>query len=32
MQKLDDELRIKETAEYLGVSPTTLRNWGKEAG
>ncbi len=29
MQKLDDYLRIKEAAEYLGVSPNTLRNWGQ---
>lgn len=30
MEKLDDFLRIKEAAEYLGVSPNTLRNWGRE--
>jgi excisionase family DNA binding protein len=29
MEKLDDYLRIKEAAEYLGVSPNTLRNWGR---
>lgn len=29
MQKLDGYLRIKEASEYLGVSPNTLRNWGK---
>lgn len=29
MHKLDDYLRIKEAAIYLGVSPNTLRNWGK---
>ena len=28
MQKLDGFLRIREAAEYLGVSPNTLRNWG----
>lgn len=28
MKKLDGYLRIKEAAEYLGVSPNTLRNWG----
>lgn len=28
MEKLDGYLRIKEAAEYLGVSPNTLRNWG----
>jgi MerR family copper efflux transcriptional regulator len=25
--KLSDYLRISEAAEYLGVSPNTLRNW-----
>ena len=25
--KLSDFLRISEAAEYLGVSPNTLRNW-----
>jgi len=29
MQKLDRYLRIKDAAEYLGVSPNTLRNWGR---
>ena len=29
MEKLDCYLRIKEAAEYLGVSPNTLRNWGR---
>jgi MerR family copper efflux transcriptional regulator len=29
MQKLQTYLRIKEAAEYLGVSPATLRNWGQ---
>ena len=29
MHKLDGYLRIKEAAEYLGVSPNTLRNWGR---
>jgi MerR family copper efflux transcriptional regulator len=29
MQKLDGYLRIKEAAAYLGVSPNTLRNWGR---
>ena len=28
MEKLDGYLRIKEAAEFLGVSPNTLRNWG----
>ena len=27
MTKLKDYLRISEAAEYLGVSPNTLRNW-----
>lgn len=27
MGKLSDYLRISEAAEYLGVSPNTLRNW-----
>ena len=27
MQKLRDFLRISEAAQYLGVSPNTLRNW-----
>jgi DNA (cytosine-5)-methyltransferase 1 len=31
VQKLDDYLRIREAAAFLGVSPNTLRNWGREA-
>ncbi len=27
MPKLDDYLRIKDAAEYLGVCQNTLRNW-----
>lgn len=27
MTKLDEYLRIKEAAAYLGVAPNTLRNW-----
>jgi len=27
MEKLSDYLRISEAADYLGVSPNTLRNW-----
>jgi excisionase family DNA binding protein len=27
MAKLSDYLRISEAAEFLGVSPNTLRNW-----
>ena len=30
MQKLDGYLRIKEAAEFLGVAPNTLRNWGRD--
>lgn len=30
MLKLDGYLRIKEAAEYLGVSPNTMRNWGRD--
>jgi excisionase family DNA binding protein len=30
MLKFDGYLRIKEAAEYLGVSPNTLRNWGHD--
>ena len=29
MPKLDEYLRISEAAEYVGVAPNTLRNWGK---
>lgn len=29
MLKLDELLRISEAAEYLGVCPNTLRNWGR---
>lgn len=27
MDKLTDYLQVAEAAEYLGVSPNTLRNW-----
>jgi excisionase family DNA binding protein len=30
MEKLDEYLRIKQAAEYLGVCPNTLRNWGRD--
>lgn len=29
MPKLDEYLRITEAAEYVGVAPNTLRNWGR---
>ena len=29
MPKLNQFLQIKEAAQYLGVSPSTLRNWGR---
>ncbi len=28
MPKLDEYLTIKEAAQFLGVAPNTLRNWG----
>jgi MerR family copper efflux transcriptional regulator len=27
VEKLSDYMRVAEAAEYLGVSPNTLRNW-----
>ncbi len=27
MEKLSDYMRVAEAADYLGVSPNTLRNW-----
>ena len=30
MNKLDDYLRIRQAAEYLGVAPNTVRNWGRD--
>lgn len=30
MDKIRDYLRISEAAEYLGVSPGTLRNWEQQ--
>ncbi len=30
MTKLDSYLTIKDAAVYLGVSPNTLRNWGRD--
>lgn len=29
MPKLDQYMTIKHAAEYLGVAPNTLRNWGR---
>ena len=29
MQKIDDYLKIKDAAAFVGVSPSTLRNWEK---
>ncbi|AMV19852.1 MerR family DNA-binding transcriptional regulator [Planctomyces sp. SH-PL14] len=30
MERLDGYLRIKDAAAFLGVSPNTLRNWGRD--
>lgn len=30
MPKLSEYLTITDAAEYLGVSPNTLRNWGRD--
>jgi MerR family transcriptional regulator, copper efflux regulator len=30
MERLDGYLRIREAAEFPGVSPNTLRSWGRE--
>jgi excisionase family DNA binding protein len=30
VEKLDAYLTIKEAALFLGVSPNTLRNWGRD--
>ena len=29
MKRLKDFLRVKDAAEFLGVSPNTLRNWSR---
>lgn len=31
MLRLDEFMTVKEAAEFLGVSPNTVRNWGREA-
>lgn len=31
MLRLDEFLTVKEAAEFLGVAPNTIRNWGREA-
>ena len=30
MAKLDSFLTVREAAEHLGVSPNTIRNWGRD--
>lgn len=30
MKRLKDFLRVTEAAEFLGVSPNTLRNWSRD--
>ena len=30
MLRLDEFLTVKEAAEFLGVSPNTVRKWGRE--
>jgi DNA (cytosine-5)-methyltransferase 1 len=30
MQTANDYLLVNEAAEYLGVSPNTIRNWGRD--
>lgn len=30
MERLDAYLTIREAADFLGVSPNTLRNWGRD--
>lgn len=31
MLRLDEFRTVKEAVEFLGVSPNTIRNWGREA-
>ena len=30
MTKVKDYLRVKDAADYLGVSPNTIRNWSRD--
>ena len=30
MSKLDEYLTVRDAAEYLGVSPNTMRSWGNQ--
>ena len=30
MAKLDSYLTVNDAAEFLGVSPNTIRNWGRD--
>ena len=30
MPKVDEYLTVKQAAEYVGISPNTLRNWGRD--
>ncbi|MDB2613788.1 helix-turn-helix domain-containing protein [Chlamydiales bacterium] len=30
MQKIDEYLKIKDAADLVGVSPSTLRNWERQ--
>jgi excisionase family DNA binding protein len=30
VKRLKDFLRVKDAAEFLGVSPNTLRNWSRD--
>jgi len=31
LKKVRDFLRVREAAEFLGISPNTLRNWSRDA-
>lgn len=30
MSKLDEYLTVRDAAEYLGISPNTMRSWGNQ--